>query len=95
MLQIMSVATQKKSIFQAIKSLLILILILWRFYETFFVLQEGWTPLHIAVQSRNRDITKILLTNGADKTRRTKVLMAKICAKKNWDYMNSEFFFVR
>ncbi|EOA15829.1 hypothetical protein CARUB_v10007392mg [Capsella rubella] len=34
--------------------------------------REGWTPLHIAVQSRNRDITKILLTNGADKTRRTK-----------------------
>ncbi|CAF2273544.1 BnaA04g10010D [Brassica napus] len=31
-----------------------------------------WTPLHIAVQNRNRDITKILLTNGADKTRRTK-----------------------
>jgi len=36
-------------------------------------LQEGWTPLHIAVQSRNRDIAKVLLVNGADKTRRTKV----------------------
>lgn len=35
--------------------------------------QEGWTPLHVAVQGRNRDIVKILLVNGADKTRRTKV----------------------
>lgn len=29
--------------------------------------------MHIAVQSRNRDIAKVLLVNGADKTRRTKV----------------------
>lgn len=36
-------------------------------------LQEGWTPLHVAVQSRNRDIAKVLLVNGADKTRRNKV----------------------
>lgn len=35
--------------------------------------QDGWTPLHIAVQSRNRDIAKILLVNGADKSRRNKV----------------------
>ncbi|XP_044469032.1 ankyrin repeat domain-containing protein EMB506, chloroplastic isoform X2 [Mangifera indica] len=32
---------------------------------------EGWTPLHIAIQSRNRDIAKVLLINGADKTRKT------------------------
>ena len=35
--------------------------------------QEGWTPLHVAVQSRNRDIVKVLLVNGADKNGRTKV----------------------
>ena len=29
---------------------------------------EGWTPLHLAVQSRTRDVAKILLVNGADKT---------------------------
>jgi ankyrin repeat protein len=37
-------------------------------------MQDGWTPLHLAIQSRNRDIAKVLLVNGADKTRRTKVL---------------------
>jgi ankyrin repeat protein len=36
-------------------------------------MQDGWTPLHVAVQSRNRDIAKILLVNGADQTRRTNV----------------------
>lgn len=39
----------------------------------YVILQEGWTPLHISMQSRNRDIAKILLVNGADKTRTTKV----------------------
>lgn len=33
---------------------------------------EGWTPLHIAMQSRNRDIAKVLLINGADKNRKNK-----------------------
>ncbi|EEC66695.1 hypothetical protein OsI_33014 [Oryza sativa Indica Group] len=33
---------------------------------------DGWTPLHLAIQSRNRDITMILLVNGADETRRNK-----------------------
>ncbi|KAL7232492.1 hypothetical protein ACSBR2_010501 [Camellia fascicularis] len=37
-----------------------------------FFSQEGWTPLHIAIQTRNRDIAKVLLVNGADKTRRNK-----------------------
>uniref|UniRef100_I1QT95 Uncharacterized protein n=1 Tax=Oryza glaberrima TaxID=4538 RepID=I1QT95_ORYGL len=35
---------------------------------------DGWTPLHLAIQSRNRDITMILLVNGADETRRNKEL---------------------
>ena len=39
------------------------------------IFQEGWTALHIAIQSRNRDIAKILLVNGADKTRKTKVIL--------------------
>ncbi|KAK9104656.1 hypothetical protein Scep_021500 [Stephania cephalantha] len=34
--------------------------------------QEGWTPLHLSIQSRCRDIAKVLLVNGADKTRRNK-----------------------
>jgi len=33
---------------------------------------EGWTPLHLAVQSRTRDVAKILLVNGADKTIKNK-----------------------
>lgn len=36
-------------------------------------IQEGWTPLHVAVQARNRDIAKLLLVNGADKTMMNKV----------------------
>lgn len=43
------------------------------FLHIFLVMQDGWTPLHLAVQSRNRDITKILLVNGADQARRTNV----------------------
>jgi ankyrin repeat protein len=39
-------------------------------------MQDGWTPLHLAIQSRNRDITMILLVNGADETRRNKVCYA-------------------
>lgn len=35
--------------------------------------QEGWTPLHLAIQGRSRDIAKVLLVNGADKNRRNKV----------------------
>ena len=29
--------------------------------------------MHVAMQSRSRDIAKVLLVNGADKTRRTEV----------------------
>lgn len=42
-----------------------------------FFCQEGWTPLHVAMQTRNRDIVKVLLVNGADKTRRNKVSLQK------------------
>lgn len=45
------------------------------------IFQEGWTPLHVAIQSRNRDIAKILLVNGADKTRRNKVSLLYISAE--------------
>lgn len=41
-------------------------------------LQEGWTALHVAVQSRNRDIVKVLLVNGADKNRRNKVTLITV-----------------
>ncbi|EEF42535.1 aberrant large forked product, putative [Ricinus communis] len=33
--------------------------------------KEGWTPLHVAVQTGKRDV-KILLVNGADENRRNK-----------------------
>jgi len=28
--------------------------------------QDGWTPLHVAVQARRSDIVKLLLIKGAD-----------------------------
>jgi len=47
-----------------------------------YYLQDGWTPLHVAMQSRSRDIAKVLLVNGADKTRKNKVITAKITFNK-------------
>lgn len=35
--------------------------------------QDGWTPLHLAVQSRRTDIVKLLLIKGADKTLKNRV----------------------
>lgn len=52
--------------------------IVYGLFTTLKICQEGWTPLHVAIQSRNRDIAKILLVNGADKTRKNKVLMLYI-----------------
>jgi len=46
-------------------------------YLLLIISQEGWTPLHVAVQSRNRDIVKILLANGADRSIKTKVFICK------------------
>lgn len=43
--------------------------------RSIFLSQEGWTALHVAVQSRNRNIVKVLLINGADKSRRNKVII--------------------
>jgi ankyrin repeat protein len=45
-------------------------------YELFtlIIFQEGWTPLHVAIQSRNRDIAKILIGNGADRLIKNKVM---------------------
>jgi ankyrin repeat protein len=36
-------------------------------------LQEGWTPLHIAVQSGRLDVIKLLLSRGADTSIKNKV----------------------
>lgn len=47
-------------------------------YLQIIIFQEGWTPLHVAIQSRNRDIAKILLGNGADKTIKNKVTLLDI-----------------
>lgn len=35
-------------------------------YFFFFKFQDGWTPLHVAVQARRSDIVKLLLIKGAD-----------------------------
>lgn len=35
--------------------------------------QDGWTPLHLAVQARRTDIVKLLLIKGADKTLKNRV----------------------
>lgn len=35
--------------------------------------QDGWTPLHLAVQARRTDIVKLLLIKGADKTLKNQV----------------------
>lgn len=37
------------------------------------VLQDGWTPLHLAVQSRRTDVVRLLLIKGADKTIKNQV----------------------
>lgn len=42
-------------------------------YLQLIISQEGWTPLHVAIQSRNRDIAKILLVNGVDRLTKNKV----------------------
>lgn len=31
-----------------------------------WVFQDGWTPLHVAVQARRSDIVKLLVIKGAD-----------------------------
>lgn len=36
-------------------------------------LQEGWTPLHLAVQSGQLDVIKLLVNRGADTNIRNKV----------------------
>ncbi len=38
--------------------------------------QEGWTPLHVAVQSGRTDIIKLLLRRGADINILNQVILA-------------------
>lgn len=37
-------------------------------------LQEGWTPLHVAVQSGRTDIVNLLIARGADTTIQNRVV---------------------
>jgi ankyrin repeat protein len=39
----------------------------------FCLIQDGWTPLHLAVQARRTDLVRLLLIKGADKTLKNKV----------------------
>jgi ankyrin repeat protein len=36
-------------------------------------IQDGWTPLHLAVQAQRTDVVRLLLIKGADKTLKNKV----------------------
>lgn len=36
------------------------------------LLQDGWTPLHLAVQARRTDVVRLLLIKGANKTLKNK-----------------------
>lgn len=38
-----------------------------------FHFQYGWTPLHLAVQTRRTDLVRLLLIKGADKTLKNQV----------------------
>lgn len=38
----------------------------WLTHRFFLFLQDGWTPLHVAVQARRSDMVKLLLIKGAD-----------------------------
>lgn len=38
--------------------------------------QEGWTPLHVAVQGGRVDIIKLLISRGADITIQNKVFLS-------------------
>jgi len=40
----------------------------------FTLFQDGWTPLHLAVQTQKPNLVRLLLLRGADKTLRNKVL---------------------
>lgn len=42
-------------------------------YVYIFLLQDGWTPLHLAVQARRTDVVRLLLIKGANKTLKNKV----------------------
>ena len=41
-------------------------------------LQEGWTPLHLAVQSGRLDVIKLLLSRGADTSIENKVCLDRV-----------------
>lgn len=43
------------------------------YYLFVLLLQDGWTALHYAVFSSHPDLTKVLITYGADITAVTKV----------------------
>ena len=40
-----------------------------------FHFQDGWTPLHLAVQTRRTDLVRLLLIKGADRTLKNQVNM--------------------
>lgn len=51
------------------------LLFYWEKEKKIFIcpFQDGWTPLHLAVQARRTDIVKLLLIKGADKTSKNRV----------------------
>ena len=43
------------------------------FISNMIFLKDGWTPLHLAVQTKRTDIVRLLLIKGADRTLKNRV----------------------
>lgn len=48
--------------------------VVWE-HNWFTLFQDGWTPLHLAVQTQRTDLVRLLLIKGADKTLKNKVIV--------------------
>lgn len=49
------------------------------FICTHALLQDGWTPLHLAVQTKRTDIVRLLLIKGADRFLKNRVKFPNLC----------------
>jgi hypothetical protein len=59
------------------------------------MLQCGWTPLHLAVQTQRTDIVKLLLIKGADRTLKTQVSKVNIFYKFSNDSVRTHLWIIR
>jgi hypothetical protein len=54
---------------------IVLVLVLVFLLDTLLFRQNGWTPLHYAIQHAHVDIVRILLREGCDSLTETQVLI--------------------